>query len=69
MLEPLEISFFKPEASELLREILKPVTQVISSVGKQTSQPKLEEEDDETIYDDDVFTRATSDVSFLPTEA
>ena len=49
---------------------LRPETQVISSVGKQTSQPKLDEEDDdEPIYDDDVFTPAKSSVSFLPTEA
>ena len=62
--------FFKTKLSDPLKEILKPETKVsvMSSVDTQTSPPKLEEENDETIYDDDVFTSAKSSVSFLPTE-
>ena len=70
MLEPLEISFFKTKVSDPLKEILKAETHsyAMTSIDPQTSQPKLEEEDDGNFYDDDVFTLATSDVSFLPTE-
>ena len=70
MLEPIEISFSKRKWvirwKKFWNQKLNPPPWHPST--HKSSLPKLEEEDDENFYDD-VFTRAKSDVSFLPTEA